>query len=629
MSIWRCFLTAVTSFWICGLQSTPLDSIWHALPDDDPPIIIEALLTALSHHEELKGFEKLMLLERAEPLAETIENPELTVRYLLAKSDAYLTTEDYSRAQDFGFQALDRTPQLTAASQRKVYSQIARIYYYLAAYDKSLEFSRKAFEISLQLKDSSGIAAGYSRLGDAYRRMGKRDTALRYLNQAIELREKMGSIGGLAKAYNNLGIFHIETEPATIESHKNAIEAWQKSLEFKEQMGDSAGMVYSLLNISVAGPTLPGRVEDAMEYVDRALEISHQIEFNHGLRASYHQAAILYAKTGNYELAYDAYTRYHEYDQKLASENVKERIAEVEVVYQTRLKEREIDLLSTQNFVQEIRLTRQRWILGCAFLALALLTITLVTLRRNAKLKLERKEREAEFNRQHNERRITALKQEQDFRMMKALVHGQEQERKRIARDLHDQLGALMAGVKINLQTLTGFATDEVQMKLIADTKELTDSAGKEIRRTAHNLMPASIANHGLDKSLHQLFDQLNQGNHLPRFTYQSYGVNGKLEEEQEIHLFRILQELTNNTLKHAEASTVLVDLSQDSEGIHLVYEDDGKGFDSARVEEEGGLGITSIRSRITALQGEIDIHSSAGEGSSFNIFIPLHGRPN
>lgn len=219
------------------------------------------------------------------------------------------------------------------------------------------------------------------------------------------------------------------------------------------------------------------------------------------------------------------------------------------------------------------------------------------------------------------EQRILQLEQENRLSAMQSMVQGQEQERSRIANDLHDSLGGIITAIQRHVSELARRATTNDD-GLGERTVSIAADASQELRRIAQNLMPRSLTLLGLEGALEDLAAQLEaQG---LRSQFQAIGLKERLPEEAAVTLFRIVQELTNNIVKHAQASQVLVQLLQRDGTLFLTVEDDGKGFDLEKARQQSSLGMSSVASRVDYLKGDLDMETAPGKGTSVRISIPL-----
>lgn len=209
------------------------------------------------------------------------------------------------------------------------------------------------------------------------------------------------------------------------------------------------------------------------------------------------------------------------------------------------------------------------------------------------------------------------LKQQQQ-RRVEAMMEAQEKERKRIAEELHDHLGQMLSLVKLNFSQLEDYITGKFE--LFENTNQLLDESCQEIRRIAYNLMPPDIQHKALAEILGILLRRQAIASTLDiRFTHAS--VPDDLSELIMLNVYRIVQELVHNVIKHAQANYLKIDLEGTTEGIILTVEDDGQGFEIEMVTS--GLGLRNIHSRVHLLKGKIEVHSAPKAGTRYRIFIP------
>lgn len=209
-----------------------------------------------------------------------------------------------------------------------------------------------------------------------------------------------------------------------------------------------------------------------------------------------------------------------------------------------------------------------------------------------------------------------------------ARVQAQEEERKRIAREIHDGLGQMLTAIKFNLEILEDMiSVGEEERKRISDMKELLDSVMKEARELSYNLMPSVLDDFGLVPALQLLSEQFASRSNL-KVTFQSHRLRERLDPQVEIGLYRIAQESLNNVAKHAEATEINLQVIRHTEGIRLVIEDNGKGIlhdpNVDRTTAKSGMGLISMRERASSFGGTITIDSTPGRGTLIAVDIPL-----
>ncbi|MFC5045174.1 sensor histidine kinase [Aquimarina hainanensis] len=205
--------------------------------------------------------------------------------------------------------------------------------------------------------------------------------------------------------------------------------------------------------------------------------------------------------------------------------------------------------------------------------------------------------------------------------VLHATLETQEEERKRIAQDLHDAISAKLNVVSLSTNMLIdGSLNEQEQKDMMEHILTVTTNTLESSRRLAHNLLPPILENFGLQAALEELCDEFIQSKQLKvdyKITY-----NNSLEKKEELHIFRIVQEFLNNAVRHGEATEVSLIMEDGKEGIKIKFTDNGKGFDLKEIKKRKGIGLKNIESRIEILKGAIEYFSEKGEGVTFNITI-------
>jgi signal transduction histidine kinase len=214
-------------------------------------------------------------------------------------------------------------------------------------------------------------------------------------------------------------------------------------------------------------------------------------------------------------------------------------------------------------------------------------------------------------------RRYIKLQKERIF----AEITMQENERKRIATDLHDSLGPLLSAVKLNINSIEMQHPEDEEV--IARSGKYLDEIIGSMRQISYNLLPNTLERKGLLEAIREFIGQMQQKNSVVMQFVVIKEV--KVPKEKEIHIFRIIQEICNNTLKHANARTLQIAISEENGHLLLLTKDDGKGFD---IEKEKanlrGLGLKSVESRVEIVNGILTLESKPGAGTNYFIKIPL-----
>ncbi|MBC5774672.1 sensor histidine kinase [Pontibacter sp. KCTC 32443] len=225
---------------------------------------------------------------------------------------------------------------------------------------------------------------------------------------------------------------------------------------------------------------------------------------------------------------------------------------------------------------------------------------------------------------QENLRQLQEAKQRQ---LLDATLQAQESERRRVARDLHDEVGVMLALVKLNVHQLTA-QTENIERG--HQTKNLLEEVITSVRHISHDLMPASLEKAGLSRALEGLKNFVPAVSGLQLY-FTSNDPEKRLSPRTELFLYRVVQELLNNTLKHARASNIKIDLNFEVEQLQVNYEDDGIGFDHEPSSEPGnddkqgkGLGLMNIQARVELLDGTLDYTSAPAKGTKAFISVPI-----
>jgi signal transduction histidine kinase len=221
------------------------------------------------------------------------------------------------------------------------------------------------------------------------------------------------------------------------------------------------------------------------------------------------------------------------------------------------------------------------------------------------------------------------LQREKELEILSgARVQAQEDERRRIAREIHDGLGQMLTAIKFNLEILEDMITaGKDERERIDDMKNLLDSVMKEAREISYNLMPSVLEDFGLAPALQLLSEQFSNRTNV-KVQFQAHGINDRLDPNLEIGMYRIAQESLNNVSKHAEATEVNLQIIRHNTGIRLVIEDNGKGLTTQpgllRATGKGGMGLPGMRERASSFGGAFTIDSTPNNGTLIAVEVPL-----
>lgn len=219
------------------------------------------------------------------------------------------------------------------------------------------------------------------------------------------------------------------------------------------------------------------------------------------------------------------------------------------------------------------------------------------------------------YNRNHKQLQLREMEQQRQLATSHAMIEGEERERSRLARDLHDGLGGMLAGMKIKL---SGLNTGQEDRGGLHHVISQLDNSITELRQIARNMMPESLLKFGLETALKDLCASLMPGH--TQIDFQAYNIEKNIPVNVQVTIYRIIQEALNNALRHSNASSILLQCSQNGHTFFITIEDDGVGFNTNLAHNSPGIGLDNIRNRIRFLNGKLDITSTINEGTVLNI---------
>jgi len=214
------------------------------------------------------------------------------------------------------------------------------------------------------------------------------------------------------------------------------------------------------------------------------------------------------------------------------------------------------------------------------------------------------------------------LQNEKQNDLLRTILETQESERKRLAEDLHDSVGQVLSAVKLNLHRLDKTcAADEQTIPLLSNTRNLIDDCIQEIRSIIQNVRPPLLTDFGLVEALNDLCIKIQRTTGI-EVTFKHETEQERFSAEVEITLFRIMQELFGNSIKHANASFIHLNLLVQHNQLLLTYQDNGSGFDL--LETKNGSGLKNIQSRMDFIKGTVEITTKPGQGMAVEIKVDL-----
>jgi signal transduction histidine kinase len=319
----------------------------------------------------------------------------------------------------------------------------------------------------------------------------------------------------------------------------------------------------------------------------------------------------LEADRHNYHQAFDWLNKYIDAANDVSSEDSRKQMNFVNAKYKARERSFEIEKLETEKKVHVATIQRRNVMLLALTGILLISLIAGFALYRNFKITREISRQKAMIQ----EQRIYKLEQEKQIIALNSTLQGEETERSRLARDLHDGLGGLLSGLKLTLMNMKGNAIiTKESLDLYDHALGLLDTSIKELRHVAHDLMPETLFRYGLRQTLSDFCEGV--GNKELRVNFAFYGVEKRYDEKLEIASYRIAQELINNSLKHSGGTEISVQMVSEEDRLSISVQDNGIGIDLKATEHSSGKGLANIRSRVASFGGHFDLSSEYGKGT-------------
>jgi two-component system NarL family sensor kinase len=492
-----------------------------------------------------------------------------------------------------------------------IYYNLGGIFFSLDQPDKALTYWQQALELQPKAPEVPVLVVVAANVAAYYTEHGRPDLARRYLAQARAWSAQGPGAYFRDQYFNAQGKYELNQG-----RRRQGVALLDKALALARRRGD-ASVLSALLPDVAEGHKQLGEYEKARGYLLEGMRLTREAG-DVDLTVELEDLANLEEKLGHPAQALAYYRRRTALYDSLNSVAVKNQINALETVYQTRQQAQRIQLLQQDQRLQAAELRRQRTLtLGTLALAAALAgagALGYVALRSRRKLEHQQQQLQAQ--------KIQELEQERQLTATEAMLRGQEEERGRLARDLHDGLGGMLSSVKYYLGSVRGAVVlPEASAQLFARSLDQLDSSISELRRVARDMMPEALLQFGLVPALRDVCEAMSLREQF-QVRFQAYGLDERLPQRTEVVVYRLVQELLNNVLKHAQAHQVIVQLVRDGQQVQIVVEDDGQGFDAHA--SRSGVGLRSVQARVDYLRGTLDLHTAPGQGTTFTIEFTL-----
>ncbi len=616
-----------------------VDSIFTIINTTKNPIEKAELYSRLSFYYLFRNTDSAILCSnKSIQIAKSKNNDTVLARAYIVKSFVLENIGESEECMNYVLEGirlaeLNNKPQMLYSA----YNQIASLKKNNSEYAKALTYYYKALEIAEQLKDDEKISRSYNNLGIFYVNQNEFNLAEEFHQKALQKRIKIGDKEIISQSYENLGIVFREKK-----DYKKAVTYYKKALEINLELHDSSGVAYSFNDIG-ASLSKDKQLNEAEKYLLESIAIRERINEKEELAYTYNYLGENYERKGQISLAeynirkalqtsreinnkkqeiealqsfadffhrnqkFDSaflYTRlYQTYADSLRKQDNNELIAKLTMKYENAKKESTIKQ-------QQFELTQKNYYLAGLGLLLLLVSLSSWSFYSQYRSKQEKK--------LHN------LFIEQQDKATKAVLEAEENERQRIAADLHDGIGQLLTAARLNLEGLKSRLNlqSEEEKSIYEKALVMVEDSCKEVRNVSHNIMPNALIKSGLGNAIKDFIEKINYKSLT--INLNTLGMNEMLDQNVELVIYRIIQECVNNVIKHSKANQLDISVIRDEEGLQLSIEDNGIGFNKSILQNNGGIGMKNIFARVAFLKGTIDIDSRPGKGTLVAIFIPL-----
>ena len=475
---------------------------------------------------------------------------------------------------------------------------IGSLYLSLNKLDEAMDYFRLSLNKAIEQNNYQGLAISYGLMGRVYENRNRLDSAKYCYEQNLFYSKGWNDNNGIAISYNSLG-----NVAKRRNDWKKALDYYKKALEISLKVGDRNYIAPNYANLAECYLQL-GNMENAEKNYRQSLQIAQDAGMKRSMADAFAGLSNTYERQNrSIEALHAARQQMVLKDSILNEENLR-RIEFLKISFDVQQKEQTIATLQAMNQIEQLK-NRQKQIalLVGAGLFLALFLFIAMYEKNSMQKQLIA------------EQRVRKLEQEKQLIATQAVLDGETYERVRLARDLHDSLGSILTGARLNLLEMKRNAMLEyADVERFDKALALLDQSIREMRRVAHHLMPDALSRFGLQPAVDEFCRSFSTSN----IVFYYFGDKKRLDPKMETMIYRSISELVNNALKHSGASQILVQIIQEPNRIAFTVQDNGCGFDPSAHSK--GMGLENIRTRIASFGGSIQIDSHAGEGTEINV---------
>lgn len=481
---------------------------------------------------------------------------------------------------------------------QKSFNTLSIVFTELKDKKKSLEYALKAESLGRSNKNVSADIMTLMQLARARALNNQFEISSSLFDKLLPLVKKTEDVGTLTYTYVYMA------ELAVLEhKYKKALDLYQIAYKLAVQLKIPDCLIYT--NGGLARVYYELNDYQKSEYhLLQGINYARRAESENMLRELLLLGSELKEKQNQLRDALRYRKEYEQLNARLLGLDLQQSVQRLEAEFQNSVKEREIAQQKLLNAKNQLKISQKdNYIVVSIFVIITLVAFTLLIY-----FWYRNKQRIANKN-------LDLLQKEKEMQVLRAMIDGEETERSRLAKDLHDGVGGLLSATKMHLSILQNDQNYPDIHNHFNHTVSMLDSASQEIRMIAHNLAPELLVKFGLNKALATYFSRLQSPGF--KINYLKVGEVPRLESNFELLVYRVIQELINNVIKHAHSNYVLVQMSYHENALSITVEDNGVGV---KMGESEGLGFSNLKSRVDAVNGYIEVDSSPGNGTT--VFV-------
>lgn len=498
-------------------------------------------------------------------------------------------------------------------SVSKILSNIGVVYFYQKQHHKAIEFYKRALAIEQEMKNKNAESTLLNYIGKSYFNLENYDEALPYFTLALNLQHTAGYRKEEAKTLGSFSELYFKKNEIT-----KAMEFAKRQLALHQEINDEQGSAVAYGNVGNCYLLLNDNVR-AVHNFQQSYNIANKLHLASELRNSALGLYQSYKQKGEPKMALSMYEKYIQMRDSIINENNNKEIARQEIKYEYEKKSL-VDSLNSFAKIQEMALNKKLEIAQKAkernliiFGAIGLVLIsTLWYQRKINQNKLIMKQQEAQYQKE----------------LTYATIIGQENERKRLARDLHDEVGAMLSTIKMNLGVVNmKLKKSGMHEDLTAPSRNLLDDTISNVRQISRDLLPPSLEEFGLAVALNEFVTGVEKASEIV-VNKNFQPMQHRIEPERELALYRVMQEMINNALKHSQATQFDISMNEKDGILFLSFADNGNGFDLQKTKTNTsntrGLGLLNLETRVDSTGGTMKYITAPNAGTRIEIEVPL-----